>query len=307
MTDIALSPSVIALGELLWDVLPTEKLLGGAPANFSHRLRQLGVNARMVSRIGKDTLGEELARGLEGLNFDLSLIQLDDEHPTGTVDVSLSSDGNPTFTINTGVAYDYLEMTPDLLSAAEAASLICFGTLVQRSPQTRETIYKVLEAAPNATKFLDINLRKDCYSAETVADSLRRADIVKLNTSEVTIISELLNRRERALRDFARGLIQDFNVTAVLVTLGEKGVYALDSLGHECTVPGLSIQVVDTIGSGDSFAAGFVSAYLSGAPLEACCHFGNLTGALNATKKGGMPDISPAELQLFLGKHLKAA
>jgi fructokinase len=307
MTATSKSPSVIALGEVLWDVLPTEKLLGGAPANFCHRLRQLGVNARMVSRIGKDALGEELARGLKALKFDQSLIQLDEQHPTGTVDVSLATDGNPTFTINTDVAYDFVEATPELLKAAEAASLICFGTLVQRSPRSRDTIYRVLEAAPNATKFLDINLRKNCYSAETVSESLRRADIVKLNTSEVTIISELLSLGVTTPRELALKLMQDFGVNTVLVTLGEKGVYALDALGHECTVPGISIQVVDTIGSGDSFAAGFVSTYLAGAPLEECCHFGNLTGALNATKKGGMPDISPSELQLFLGKHQKAA
>jgi fructokinase len=307
MTGIPKSPSVIALGEVLWDVLPTEKLLGGAPANFCHRLRQLGVNARMVSRIGKDALGEELARGLTALNFDQSLIQLDDQHPTGTVDVSLATDGNPTFTINTDVAYDYMEATPELLHAAEAASLICFGTLVQRSSRSRDTIYRVLEAAPNATKFLDINLRKNCYSAETVSESLRRADIVKLNTSEVTTISELLSLGVNTPRELALKLMQDFGVNTVLVTLGEKGVYALDALGRECTVPGISIQVVDTIGSGDSFAAGFVSTYLAGAPLEECCHFGNLTGALNATKKGGMPEISPSELQLFLGKHQKAA
>jgi fructokinase len=307
MTGIPETPSVVALGEILWDVLPTEKLLGGAPANFCHRLRQLGVNARMVSRTGQDALGEELVRGLKALNFDLSLIQVDPKHPTGTVDVSLTADGNPTFTINTDVAYDYLDATPELIGAAQTASLICFGTLVQRTPKTRGTIYQVLEAAPHATKFLDINLRKNCYSAETVSESLQRADIVKLNTSEVTVISELLGLEADDPQKLARKLIKDFGVSTVLVTLGEKGVYALDALGHESTAPGISIQVVDTIGSGDSFAAGFVSTYLKGAPLEECCHFGNLTGALNATKKGGMPDISPSELQLFLGKHRRAA
>lgn len=307
MTTIPENPSVLALGELLWDVLPTEKLLGGAPANFCHRLRQLGVNSRMVSRTGEDALGEELVRGLKALNFDLSLIQVDPSYPTGTVDVSLTADGNPTFVINTDVAYDHLEATPELIEAAQAASLICFGTLVQRSAKTRATIYQVLEGAPDATKFLDINLRKNCYSADTVSESLQRTDIVKLNTSEVTIISELLSLEANEPKKLARRLIKDFGVTTVLVTLGEKGVYALDALGHESTVPGISIQVVDTIGSGDSFAAGFVSTYLKGAPLEECCHFGNLTGALNATKKGGMPDISPSELQLFLGKHQRAA
>ncbi len=108
MTGNPKNSSVIALGEILWDILPTEKLLGGAPANFCHRLRQLGTTARMVSRVGRDALGDELLHGLRCLNFDLSLIQVDETRPTGTVDVTLSAVGNPTYTINTVVAYDNL-------------------------------------------------------------------------------------------------------------------------------------------------------------------------------------------------------
>lgn len=295
--------TVLAIGEILWDVLPTEKLLGGAPANFCHRLRQLGVNARMVSRAGDDQLGRELIAGLKALTFDLTLVQQDPLHPTGTVDVTLSSDGDPTFVINTVVAYDYLEPTLQLLNAASTADLICFGTLVQRSEVTRSTIYAVLDAAPHATKFLDINLRKDCYSPDTVRGSLRRADILKLNTGEVHVIADLLNIPTRSLHEFATHVSEQFEIDTVLVTLGAQGVYARRSNGESCTVPGVSISVVDTIGSGDSFAAGFVSKRLLSAPLEECCHFGNLIGALNATKKGGMPDISPAEVSAFVAQH----
>lgn len=295
--------TALALGEILWDVLPTEKLLGGAPANFCHRLRQLGVNARMVSRVGVDQLGDELLAGLEALNFDLSLVQRDASHPTGTVDVTLSSDGDPTFVIKTEVAYDYLEPTPELLAAAATADLICFGTLVQRSARTRETLSRVLDAASRALKFLDINLRKDCYSFDTVTESLRRADILKLNTAEVTILNELLNLTAGTPEEFADEVIERFGIETVLVTLGPKGVYARAQSGARCTVPGVSISVVDTIGSGDSFAAGFVYKRLLSAPLEECCHFGNLIGALNATKKGGMPDISPAEVNAFVATH----
>lgn len=306
MPAIPPSKSVLALGEVLWDVLPSERLLGGAPANFCHRLRQLGVNAFMVSRVGDDLLGRELLSDLRQLNFDLSLVQVDSIHPTGTVDVSLSSDGNPSFIINPDVAYDRLEAVAELIAAAQSASLICFGTLVQRSEQTRQTIYRVLEAAPEAIAFLDINLRKDCFSSETVAESLRRADILKLNTGEAKVVSELLQLPASNYQETAREIMRSYGVRTVLVTLGEEGVYAIDASGTECTVPGISITVTDTIGSGDSFAAGFVFKYLEGAPLEECCHFGNLIGALTATKKGGMSDISPAELTSFLGQHLKA-
>ena len=307
MTGNGMGRSVLALGEVLWDVLPTEKLLGGAPANFCHRLRQLGVPARIVSRIGKDPLGAELSTGLKGIGFDLSLLQVDSNHPTGTVDVVLTADGNPSFTINTDVAYDYLEATPELLDAARAADFICFGTLVQRSAQTRETIYAVLKAATKATKFLDINLRRNCYSAETVAESLRLTDILKLNQSEVKIVAELLGLPSSTPKEMAQEVMKRYGVKTVLITLGEEGVYAIDASGKESTVRGISITVADTIGSGDSFSAGFAFKYLQNASLEECCLFGNLMGALNATRKGGMPDVSPAELESFLKQHAKAA
>lgn len=307
MVATSLHRTVLALGEVLWDVLPNEKLLGGAPANFCHRLRQLGIPALIVSRIGKDPLGGELSAGLKKIGFDLSLLQEDAAHPTGTVDVVLTSDGNPSFTINTDVAYDYLEATPELLDAARKADFICFGTLVQRSQKTRETIYTVLKTATHATKFLDINLRRNCYSAETVAQSLRLTDILKLNQSEVKTVAELLGLPSSTPKEMAQAVMKEYGVKTVLVTLGEAGVYAIDAAGKESTVPGISITVADTIGSGDSFSAGFAFKYLQNASLEECCLFGNFMGALNATRKGGMPDVSPSELDEFLRHHSKAA
>ncbi len=300
MTESLAKREVLALGELLWDVLPTEKLLGGAPANFCYRLRQLGIPARLVSRVGADALGDELLSQLKARSFDLSLVQRDPRVPTGTVDVVLTAEGNPSFTINTGVAYDCLEATPELLAAAARSELVCFGTLVQRSPVTRNALYKVLDAATSATKFLDINLRRECYSAETVSESLKRTDILKLNQSEVKTVSELLGLGAPNPKEMARIVMDKFGIKTVLVTLGEDGVYAVDASGHEVSERGVSVTVVDTIGSGDSFSAGFVFKYLQGATLSESCRFGNLMGAMNASRKGGMPDISMAEIESFV-------
>jgi len=300
MNNDRVGQQVLALGELLWDMLPSEKLLGGAPANFCYRLRQLGVPARLVSRVGADPLGDDLLAALEARSFDLSLVQRDPHIPTGTVDVVLTSEGNPSFTINTNVAYDYLEATEGLLTAAKESRLICFGTLVQRSSRTRETVYRVLDVAASATKFLDINLRKECYSAETVTESLKRADILKLNQSEVKVVAELLRLPVDTPKQVAELVMERYQVKTVLVTLGEHGVYAIDSKGQETTVSGMSVEVVDTIGSGDSFSAGFVFKYLQGSSLVECCRFGNQMGAMNATRKGGMPQISMAEVEQFL-------
>lgn len=292
--------TVLAIGELLWDVLPSGKMLGGAPANYCFRLRQLGVPALMVSRVGIDGLGEELISNLTNLDFDLSLLQHDANTPTGTVDVTLTSDGNPSFTINPNVAYDNLEWTASLEAAAKDAAFVCFGTLAQRSEQSRSTIYKILDSASQATKFLDINLRRDCYNQETIRRSLESTNILKLNQSEVGMVRRLLDIETSDSIAFSEILMNQFNINTILITLGEKGVLAIDkSIGH-ITVPGIPVTVVDTIGSGDSFSAGFTYKYLSGAPLQECCRFGNITGAMHATYSGGMPVITREAVKEFI-------
>jgi fructokinase len=291
---------VLAIGELLWDVLPTGKLLGGAPANYGYRLCQLGVPTRMISRVGNDALGDELLSQLAAKDFDLSLIQRDPALPTGTVDVTLSSDGNPNFVINTGVAYDSIEATPELLEAAKHAGFICFGTLSQRAQKTRDTLNAVLAAASNATKFLDINLRRDCYTKETITSSLHHCDILKLNNSEVAVVCDLLDLGQLTPSELASAMIRDFAISIVLVTLGDQGVFAVSKSGESISVPGISVTVADTIGAGDAFSAGFTYKYLQGAALEECCYFGNITGAMSAARAGGMPNISTAELEEFI-------
>ena len=294
---------VLALGELLWDLLPSGKLLGGAPANCCFRLRQLGIAARMASRVGCDSLGDEIVSTLRERGFDLSLVQRDSSTPTGTVDVRLGADGSPDFTITQDVAYDFLDLAPALLQAAHASSLICFGTLVQRSPIARNTVCALLDASPHAERFLDINLRKDCFSAQTVLDSLTRATILKLNAAEVEVVSTLANISARDERGRVHEILSRFDLDSILVTRGADGVYAVSRDGEEVSLPGISVRVVDTIGSGDSFSAGFIAQHLRGATLRESCHFGNINGALNATKAGGMPTITPAEIDAFMREH----
>lgn len=294
---------VLAIGELLWDLLPSGKMLGGAPANCCFRLSQLGIHARMATRIGEDSLGEELASTLAQRGFDLSLVQRDPSLPTGTVDVLLSADGSPDFTINSGVAYDALEATADLLSAAAESALVCFGTLIQRTRAAQAVVLKLLEAAPQAIRFLDINLRKNCFSRDTISASFEHATIVKLNTGEVETVARLLGIRASTERGRVAELLQLFALECVLVTRGAHGVFALHRSGEEVDLPGISVVVADTVGSGDSFSAGFIAQRLADAPLATCCHFGNINGALNATLKGGMPQISPQVLEEFSAIH----
>ncbi len=291
--------NVLAYGEILWDLLPSGKVLGGAPANFAFRLSSFGVNVSMLSRVGDDALGREVIAELQKRGVSTDTIQIDPKNPTGTVEVTLSAKGAPSYVINKGVAYDFIEFTPELRTLAAEASVICYGTLVQREKQSRETLYKLLEAAPEATKLLDINLRKDCFSPETVSRSLEYADILKLNDEEVRPVAELLGIVVTGPEDFSKKIIQKFNISICLITKGERGVYARDSRGSQINIPGIAVSVVDTIGSGDAFTAGFLYCYLDGAPIERCCSFGNSVGAAVATTKGGMTALTLEEIRNF--------
>ena len=292
-----MNKTALAFGELLWDVLPTGAVIGGAPANFAFRLGSFGIPTRLVSRVGDDELGHKALEQLRALGVNTTLVQLDKKLPTGTVDVKLSESGNASYTINRDVAYDMIEPTSDLVKAARDATVICFGTLVQRADQSRKTLESLLSEAPNAIKFLDINLRKDCFSVETIQSSLKAATILKLNDDEVRVVNELLSLNTESIQDFSRKIIEQYSLDCCLITRAERGVFAMSKSGQEVDVPGRKVNVVDTIGSGDAFSAGFLTQYIKGATLDTACEFGNKIGGIVATTKGGMSNIPEAALE----------
>jgi fructokinase len=306
---------VVLIGELLWDIVRSpgapkaDYKIGGAPGNCCHRLARLGRPAKLVTRVGKDELGDRLLKEVGAAGVDLSLVQVDPTLPTGTVDVQLNEEGNPRFTIIPNVAYDNLEMTPALLEAVRAAPLVYFGTLVQRSPQTLAVLHQALRET-KGVKFVDINLRKDCYSDDTVRASLGFADIVKLNEKEVGLVSALLawdisdpeSSQSQSL--LAKRIFSEFpNVRQVVITLGEDGVRGYDRGGQEVFVAPLKVTVADTIGAGDAFCAGYIFKHLEGQPMDVCLAFGNLMGALSAALPGGMPVFDDTYLKNFISTH----
>lgn len=315
MSPIMPKGPVVAFGELLFDVirkpgfeLPVAKI-GGAPGNFCHRLAQLGVSTRIVSKVGKDELGDKLCADIAGGGVDVSLLQKDSNLPTGTVDVLLNEEGNPHFTIRNQVAYDNLNLTAPLREAVQNASLIYFGTLVQRSNVSRRVLLDSLDLAARAIKFVDLNLRENCYSADTVRASLQRANIVKLNEKEVGLVGQLLDWNIPGENGTAQNYLMErlgdefSNIHEIVITLGEDGARACCCGSRPISIPGPKISVVDTIGAGDSFCAGYVKMRLQEQPLEICCAFGNLMGALTASHEGAMPTLSDDAIENFVASH----
>jgi fructokinase len=297
--------TIIAFGEVLWDLLPSCTVLGGAPFNFTYRVNSLGDRGLMASRLGRDNLGLQAFNRIAMLGLDTRLLQWDDETPTGTVQVSFDARNNPEYVIVPNVAYDRISLTDALAEAAEAADCLCFGTLAQRASTSRATLTEVLERASTAVKFLDVNLRKDCFDDRSVDFSLGQADILKLNEDEAHTIGRMLEIRHGAIDDFCKVVIEEYGLRFCLVTLGDKGAFGLSCDGQRTYTPGYKVAVADSLGSGDAFSAGFTHKILRGASLEQAVAFGNVLGAVVATQTGATVPVASEDLDRFTHRKLE--
>ena len=186
--------NIVAVGEVLWDLFQEGPLLGGAPANFAYHAHALGAQVQLITRVGSDELGREILRRFRGMGLSDATVQVDETAPTGTVQVQLSGNGLAHFTIQENVAWDFIALTDEALAAARRADAICFGSLGQRSEKSRDTIQRLVEAAPaHALKVFDINLRQKFYSREVIQESLRWADVLKLNDDELPTLAAMFD------------------------------------------------------------------------------------------------------------------
>lgn len=287
--------AVIGFGELLWDMLPAGRQLGGAPANFCYQVMKQGLPALPLSCIGNDDLGREALHLLQKAGLETHGIATSNNHPTGTVAVTLDDRGVPEYDIRQGVAWDHITLTPLAVKTARTASALCFGTLAQRSEQsaaTLQTLFEVLHAG--AFRIFDVNLRQHYYSAEILKQGCHHADILKLNDDELPIVCGLLGiaapedirtpHDDRPHPDIDK--IRDhFNIGTILVTCGARGSLVASNQGWSW-LDSVKVDVIDTVGAGDAFTAGFVAGVLAGesdsvaqsratnAAARACSHAG---------------------------------
>jgi fructokinase len=285
--------TIVGLGEVLWDLLPEKTCLGGAPANFAYITTLMGDQGIVASRVGEDSRGLEALRRMEGLRLYIDNVQTDRLHPTGTVRVELDDKGVARFEIAHPVAWDFLEWTPDWQRLAETADAVCFGSLAQRSETSRVTILNFLQAtSPGTVKVFDVNLRQSYYSQEVLSESMRLADIVKLNDEELPTIMRLFQLPHQDELSSARRLISTYDLKLVCITRGGRGsllVCDKSRDGDASEHPGFRVRVADTVGSGDAFTAGLVHEYLRGASLDQMNEVANRVGAWVASEVGAMP------------------
>jgi fructokinase len=291
------SYTVVGLGELLWDVFPKGKELGGAPANFAYMTSLLGDHGVVASRVGSDALGRTAGRRLQRIGLRSQYLQIDTIHPTGTVKVQVDPAGQPTFEIAESVAWDFFEWTPEWEKLASTADAVCFGSLAQRSSQSRATIRAFLkEVRRGTTRVFDVNLRQSFYSADTLAESMKLTDIVKLNQEELPIVVKLLGHAFQDDERAARWLRDTYSLQLVCVTRGAKGSLLVN--GSEISRhPGCRVVVADTVGSGDAFTAALVYHYLRRASLATLNEAANRMGAWVASQTGATPPRDDYYLQ----------
>jgi fructokinase len=293
---------IIGIGEVLWDLLLTGPQLGGAPANFAYHAHALGAEAHVITRVGSDDHGREILRRFRDMGLRHSAVQIDERAPTGTATVALSGNGLAQFTIQENVAWDHLVADEKAITLASSADAICFGSLAQRSESSCNAIQKLVASSPaQALRVFDVNLRQRFYTREVIERSLQLANVLKLNNDELPTLAAMFNltgSTENQLESLAR----IFSLKVVALTRSANGSLLYqdleDTRWSDCaSVP---VEVVDTVGAGDSFTAALVLGLLSKMDLDEINAVANAVARYVCSQAGATPELPSEFARRFL-------
>jgi len=285
---------IVGLGEALWDVLPEGKKLGGAPANFAYHAAQFGLETIAISALGDDKLAEETIEALKAHNLNYLMPRV--PYPTGTVQVTLTGEGIPTYDIKENVAWDNIPFTPEMEEIARNARAVCFGSLAQRNVVSRENIHRFLDATPkDCVKIFDINLRQQFYSKEVIQQSLQRCNILKINDEELVLIGRMFGYPGLDIENKCWLILGKYDLDMLVLTCGTNGSYVFTP-GQMSFQETPKVEVADTVGAGDSFTGSFCASILNGKPVAEAHKTAVKVSAFVCTQNGAMPEV-PAELK----------
>lgn len=290
------TPSITCFGEVLWDLLPTGSIAGGAPMNVAFHTNQLGIRTSIISKVGNDQLGRDLTQLLENQGVFTDLIRKDLTFSTGTVNVTFQDGESPVYEIVSPVAWDYIHYENNAQDLIKSSDALVFGSLACRTDCNKRTLLRYLPLA--SLRVFDVNLREPFYSQALIEELLAYADIVKVNHEELALIAEwngFAGDEQAQLTQFKA----KFELELVLLTKGKNGAVCLDSQGYH-EHQGFPVKVVDTIGSGDAFLAAFLYKFLTGEDSLASLAFAGAVGAYVATQRGGTPAFNHQEIEQFM-------
>lgn len=293
---------VACFGEVLWDLFPgKEKKAGGAPFNVAYNLSRLGIDARMISAIGDDELGNDLLNKIKNWNIPVDTIQINSSYPTSTVIAKFDENNEAHYDITANVAWDQIKLETNAIELVEKADAFVFGSLVTRNNISKETLFKLLEKS-NYNVF-DINLREPHYNIETIKDLLTHSHVAKFNKAELRLLLESLSKKYKSEEDSINFLQEKFNLDEIIISKGSKGAIYGSKNGTNF-YPAINIDVADTVGSGDSFLAGFLSKRLIPSNTEEqTLNQAIALGAYITSQEGACPEYTVEEFEEFKQKH----
>ncbi|MDF7641187.1 carbohydrate kinase [Bifidobacterium sp. ESL0784] len=295
-------PIVVSLGELLWDMLPTGKRAGGAPVNFAYHAAMNGAEGHAISAVGEDPLGDELVEAIKQSGVE-SIVQRN-AWPTSTVEVALKN-GIPEYTIIKGVAWDHILYTRELINMVQRADAICYGTLALRSQESHDTIVELLKhAKPTAMKFFDINIRGDHYSKDLINELLGYATVFKINDAELLLLRDMFGIRGTSDEEACNWFTEKYDLNYVILTGGSTFSTIIAKDGESSTLDTPRVDVVDTVGAGDSFSGTFTAKVLTGASLVEAHRAAVNTAAFVCTQAGAWPQY-PEDIPDYLAQAEK--
>lgn len=297
------NPKIICFGEILWDVFPDKKVIGGAPLNVALRLHSQNISVSIISKLGNDASGQNALKYLNEEEFSTNGIQKDHTLKTGEVLVTLDQKGSASYTISQPVAWDGIEFNRDAQSLVENAEVFVFGSLACRERKSKETLFELLKLAKFSV--FDVNLRPPFYTIEVIVQLLKKADFVKMNDDELQEIASTLNCPYTNLEETSEWFIKEMKLKGICITKGEKGAFLIfnNTTYHH---PGYEVVVKDTVGAGDSFLATligglFINKEHSQTVLTRACAVGSLV----ASKAGANCKLEDDELNALISKTKK--
>ena len=282
---------IVGMGEVLWDMLPEGKKIGGAPANFAYHVSQYGFDGCVVSAVGDDKLGNEILESFNNRHLNYLIQRV--PYPTGTVQIELDEAGIPCYEIKENVAWDNIPFTVDLEKLAKKTRAVCFGSLAQRNTVSRETINRFLDVMSDAAgqyRVFDVNLRQGFYDKEILCNSMQRCNILKINDEELIAVSRMFEYPGIDLEDKCRALLSEYGLEILILTCGVNGSYVF-TRENVSFVNTPKIEVADTVGAGDSFTATFISAILKGKSIREAHELAVEVSAYVCTQNGAMPEL----------------
>ncbi len=300
-----MSKKIVAFGEVLWDILPNGKVLGGTPTNLVFRCNSFSEQGFLLSRVGDDELGNEVFDKLKELNIADENVQIDSEFQTGTVQIILENNYEPRYIVTPEVAFDHIEFSAEALKLVRDADCLFYGLLPQRFGISKNTLRELIKESPDSLHFFDLKLFEHFFNVSVVENLLWSSNIVRIKEKEIDFLSRQLGLNADNLDVFSTELSRKFKIDLILITRGQNGVFAFHKKKGVFSEPGYCIDVVDNIGSGMAFSAGFLHYYLNGKPIQQALSFGNAAGALNTTKRGATSYFDKRDVINFMKNTAK--